>query len=552
MTKFNFRIIGLFLIVMLTISIVSGCNTLEAGNNSSNLQTQAQDNNSNNISTNSDTLISKEPITLTYFIGLGEKASQIIKSNEEIEVYPEIEKKTGIKIKWLHPPATQVMEQLNLIIASQDLPDMIFITWSQYPGGPAAALKNKVIISLNEYIDKYAPNFKQILENNEVNKQSRLDDGTLYMFPVIRDDPSVRVWFGPQIRKDWLDRLNLNVPGTINEWYEVLKQFKEKDANGNGDVNDEIPFVSSGLGGVLNFTGAWGFVRLDFYRDGDKIKYGPIEDGFKDYIATMQKWYNEGLIDPDFAATDGNGFTAKVTNDIGGSYFGSLAGNLGRFSQILKEKNPNAMLVGTPWPSGSAGKNYQTESQHIRAIIGSGAAITTKNKYVVESVKWLDYHYSKEGHMYMNFGIEGVSYEMIDGYPKYTDLIFKNPDGLSYDVALAKYCLAPNTAEVMRDDPRKFEQFSLGTDYQKEANKLWGSGDTSLLIPPISPTPDESSELAKIQNEINTYTNEMFVKFVMNQEPIENFDKFVSDLKKMKVERAIEIIQAAYDRYQKR
>ena len=266
----------------------------------------------------------------------------------------------------------------------------------------------------------------------------------------------------------------------------------------------------------------------------------------------MQKWYSEGLIDPDFAATDGNAFTSKVTSDKAGAYYGSLAGNLGRFTGILQEKDPKASLIGLPWPSGPAGKSYQMESQHIKAVIGSGTAITTKNKYVTESIKWLDYHYSEEGHNYLNFGILGKSYNIVNGNPQFTDLIFKNPDKLPYDVALSKFALSVNTIEAMRQDKREFEQFSLRTDYQQEANKIWGSGNTDLLNPPLSPTAEESSELAKIMSDVNTYVNEYLVKFIMNQEPINNFGTFVENVKKMKIERAIEIMQQAYDRYTKR
>ena len=72
------------------------------------------------------------------------------------------------------------------------------------------------------------------------------------------------------------------------------------------------------------------------------------------------------------------------------------------------------------------------------------------------------------------------------------------------------------------------------------------------MNPPLSPTAEESSELAKIMSDVNTYVNEYLVKFIMNQEPINNFGTFVENVKKMKIERAIEIMQQAYDRYTKR
>ena len=62
----------------------------------------------------------------------------------------------------------------------------------------------------------------------------------------------------------------------------------------------------------------------------------------------------------------------------------------------------------------------------------TGMAITTACKYPVEAARWCDWVYSEEGHMYKVFGIEGETYEWVDGFPKFTDLIVNNPDGLSF------------------------------------------------------------------------------------------------------------------------
>ncbi len=550
--SFRFRLLNILVLVLLLSVTLFGCSTPVQTQATAGATTAGTAAATTVAATTASGKISDTPITLKYFIALGDKATQVVKSNAEIAAYQKMEEKTGIKIEWQHPPAGQEMEQLNLIIASQKLPDLIFTNWNNYAGGRAKALSDNVIIKLNDQIGKNAPNLKKLMENKDTLKQMTLDDGTLCFFPVIRDDMSVRVWFGPQIRKDWRDRLNLKEPTTIDEWHTVLTAFKSQDANGNGDAKDEIPFASSGASGVLNFTGAFGIVRAGFCLNGSKVVFSPIQPAFKEFLSTMAKWYEEGLIDPDFVATDGNSFSSKVTSGKVGAYFGSLAGNLGRFGQALKQADAKADLIGTAWPKGAAGKDYQTEGQHIAANTGSGTAISSQCKNVDVAVKWLDYHYSEAGSLLLNFGVEGVSYKMVNGYPTFTDEIFKNPNGLTYDVALSKYALSANTTEAMRQDPREFEQYSLGTSYQKDANKKWGSGDTSLLLPPITPTADESAQLSKIMNEVNTYVNESYVKFIMGQEPIANFDKFAENIKNMNIQKAIDIQQAAYDRFQKR
>lgn len=498
--------------------------------------------------------ISDEPMTLTHWCELGEKASQVITNNNEIAAYRVLEEKTGVHIDWIHPSTADKATQLSLMIASNQLTDIVSYNWTQYSGGLSKMLADGVIIPLNDLIDEYAPNFKAILESNpEIAKQVTLDDGTIAAFPSIRTDTRVRVWFGPQIRQDWLDRLGLEMPTTMDEWYNVLCAFRDEDANGNGDPYDEIPFVAAGASSLptyfLSFTGAYKPTRADYCINDGKVVFGPAQPAYKEYLAEMAKWYDEELIDPDFAAVDIAYVQSLVTTDQAGAYFGSLAGNLGKFNAALQEIVPEGRIVGAPYPLADDGKNYQVEPQHGSGWTGFAAAVTTACENPVEAVKWLDAHLSEEGSMLMNFGVEGESYEMVDGYPKFTDEIFNNPDGLAFDVAMAKYSLAPNTSAVMNQDFREFEQYSLGKDFQRAANALWAEPDKGLLMPPLSLTSEESTEFSRIMNEVNTYVVENTVKFIMGQKSLDEFDSYVEAMYGMGLERALEIQQAAYDRY---
>ena len=71
-------------------------------------------------------------------------------------------------------------------------------------------------------------------------------------------------------------------------------------------------------------------------------------------------------------------------------------------------------------------------------------------------------------------------------------------------------------------------------------------------MPPITPTEAESAEYTRIMNDINTYIDEMSVRFLVGSEPISNFDNFVQTIYSMGIERAIDIYQGAYERYQSR
>jgi putative aldouronate transport system substrate-binding protein len=215
----------------------------------------------------------------------------------------------------------------------------------------------------------------------------------------------------------------------------------------------------------------------------------------------------------------------------------------------MKSKDPSFKLVGVPWPVGPAGKSYGPMA--INAIQPVGTAISAQSKYQKEAVKWLDYCYSEEGKMLFNFGIENESYKMVNGEPVYTDAVLHNPDGLAVSDALIRYAMAVSNGPFVQDK-RYYPQILVYPEQKQTLDTWLKSCDPSLQMPPITLTEEESQRFATIMNEINTYVQEMFDKFVMGQEPLDNFDNYINTLKGMGIEEAINIEQAALDRFNAR
>ncbi|MFE0556766.1 ABC transporter substrate-binding protein [Paenibacillus sp. FSL W8-0187] len=490
------------------------------------------------------------PGQLTYWVSLNGNASATMQDMNGIAAYQELEKTTGTKVKFQHPPAGQEADAFNIMVSSGNLPDVVEYGWANVSGGPDKAISDGSIIRLNELIEEHAPNVSKLLnEHPEYKKLITTDGGNIYVFPFIRGDEYLLTFNGLIIRQDWLDQLKLSVPETIDEWYEVLKAFKTKDPNGNGQA-DEIPLLLDMDMTAINhaFVGAWG-ITTGFYQVDGKVKYGPIQPEFKSYLETMSKWYAEGLIDQDYAATDSTLKDAKVTNNQVGAFSGYMGSSLGRYSELMLKSNPNVDLVGAPNVVLKKG-DTPILGQKDSPFNGFGAAITKANKFPAETVKWLDYKYGEEGHMLFNFGVEGVSYDMKDGYPTYTDEVMKNPDGLSITQALSKYNLASYSGPFVQDR-RYIEQYSA-LPQQKAAIETWMKAENDRLMPIISPTAEESTRYASIMNDINTYYEEMVNKFIMGVEPISGFDQFVQTVQGMGIEEALQIQQAALDRFNSR
>ncbi len=494
-----------------------------------------------------DAAETERPISLTYYTGLNPNAAAVVKSLGEIEMYKELERRTGIAVTFHHPAVGQEKEQFNLMIASGDLPDVIETNWGNYPGGPSKALSDGTIVRLNDLIEQHAPNLSKILKENEtVDKMIRTDAGDIYMLPTINLG-KYRSFDGPFFRKDWLDELGLPVPTTIGEWETTLRAFKEK----KGAV---APFTAtpSKLREFTMLPGAFG-VTHSYYLEGGAVKYGPLQDGYKQYITLLHNWYKEGLLDPDTFANDGKKMESNMTSGKSGLIFGYIGGTMGTLTNSVRSSGGTFELVAAQYPVLNAGDRPKFVKRDPEVNANGQVGITKRNEHPAETVKWLDTFYGEEGALLKNFGVEGLTYTLEGGDPKYTDLIMKNPDQLSVAQAMGKYFRANYPSPGLADD-RYIEQYYTLPEQQEAAKTFAAYADVSLdhVLPPVTQTPEESEELARIEGEVLTYIDEMTAKFIMGVESLEKYGEFVEQLKKMKVERAVELKQAAYERYTKR
>lgn len=498
--------------------------------------------------------IAQNTLTLSFFAMSEPYITSKMRGHKDMVVYQEAEKRTGIKINWQEESYTNPGQKMNLMFSSGTMTDIIWDVQEYALGGPKKLLDDGLIVALNPYIEKYAPNLKKLLrENPSLLDAISTDDGRIFMFPTVRLDPIIRCNSGFAIRKDWLERANLPVPQTIEQWYTMLKTFQQMDMNGNGKP-DEC-FVSLGFDkpsqGLNNFAVAYGIIAdTDFYLEDGVVKFGPYEPAFKDYVTEMAKWYAEGLLDPNFAIQDSSQFSSKMTDDLGGAYYGSLSGNMGNFLSVRSD-DPEYDLIAAPFPQAPDGIVYAAVRQGYGQIAPHGASISFTNDHIVETVKWLDWHYSEEGSTLFNWGIEGQSYEVIEGEKYFTDLINHNPDGLTRYEACARYAGGVITQMPIVEDPEVFMQMK-SLPQQQDAVALWSQADTSLLLPHLYFDTPTATENTNIMREVSAYVTQQFNRYVMGVESLDTFDQFYRQLKEMGIETVLENYQEAYDlMYQK-
>ncbi|MDQ1912796.1 extracellular solute-binding protein [Paenibacillus sp. GD4] len=487
--------------------------------------------------------------TLTYWMELPTNLTGVKSTHADTPFFQEWQKKTGVPLKFTAPPANQAKEALNVMLASGELPDMIEFNFLDFPGGPEKAIKDGYILKLNDLIDKHAPNLKKYLkEHPEIDKMIKTDNGSYYAFPFLRGDESLMVYQGPIVRKDWLDELGIPMPQTIDEWTAMLKAFKEKKGAA-------APFTVNSKPRVFNdfnngpFMGAYGVTR-GFYLENGQIKFGPQEKGYKEFLGLFRSWYADGLLDKNIATVDIKAWDANIASGATGATVGNAGGGIGKWQPLVEAKDPKGLLAAAPYPVLKKGDTPKFGQRDQPFSPGGMVAVTATSKNAELAVKLLDYGYSPEGHMFFNFGTEGVSYKLENGEPKYTDLLLKNPDKLAPAQAMSMHIRANYNGPFVQD--KRYIMQYLALPNQREAIGVWKTDVAKHQMPPVTPTPEESSEYAKIMTDVNTLVDEMTLKIILGTEPLDQFEKYVEKLKSLKIDRAIEIQKAALERYNKR
>lgn len=470
----------------------------------------------------------------------------------------ELSRVTGVDVEWVHPPRGQEKEQFNLMVVSQDLTDIIYYNWADYSGGPEKAILDEVILPLNDYIDAYAPNLKAFFEANpEAKRQATTDDGTIYMFPFVRDvclsEETMGLNFtqGPIYRLDWAEQLGIDPPQTIEDWYEMLCAFRDNDMNGNGDPNDEIPFsgvwTSTAQYSINYFCAAFGVLQ-GFYLEDGKVNHSILSPKYKEYLDTMRQWYAEGLIDPDYLAIDSNTFQAKVTSGLVGSWIGSETAHYVNYAQVMEETLPQAQIKAIPWPMTKDGNRY-TAQPAVNAICnGKGFAISSACKDIEAAMRYLDYIYSEEGIRLVNYGIEGEHYVLDEeGNVVWTEEMQAQIDEKGFRGAVIPVAFGGRSGYIYQDT--QLAMMAKTDPAQMEAVETWGQASADLIVPTLTPTMEESATFADIMSQVNTYLDEMVGKYIMGLIDTAEYDTMVENCKKMGIEQALGIENAAYARY---
>lgn len=536
------------------------CTSLLAGCGSENKKSSTESNTTSDVAATDETKKEEEievvkatyPLrtddtTLTVY--LRDSSSGVVGNWGDIEAFKMAMEKLGVTLKFIHPAVGSEADQFNLMIASNEYPDIILWDYSTTPMGMEQLVNEGVLIDMDQYIRQYAPNYLNVLKGNEEYAKEATSDSGHYL-GMYSFASSYPVSGGPTLRGDLLKKNNLEVPVTVDDWTNVMTKLKE-----SGDT--KYPLTSGkGRDGSVLFD-----LILPAYKTSNgfcldetgNVVYGPSTENFKEYLTKLNEWYNAELIDPEFMSNDGKSMNAKLAD--GTCVAGSLQLNyhIANITNTARQTNPEFEFEGTTWPTLNKGDKPSFPIGNGTYYSGLQATVTSACKDPVLATQVLDYFYSEEGNDLVCWGIEGKSYtKAADGTKTYTDEIMKNADGKTPQEAILQYAIPTYAFSniILLDS---YLPMVTSLPEQNVARERWLDADTGVNMPRVTVAPEVQNEFNTIMNQINTYQQEMYIGFITGQANLNSdWETYVDTLKGMGMDTATQYKQEAYILYQSR
>lgn len=486
----------------------------------------------------------------------------------QLAVIDEYAKRLGIRLD-CDFYETDWETQLTLKVAGDELPDML-IGCSMNVSDVNEWGGEGYFLDLSQYMD-LMPNLKAYFDQYpELEAYCTTSDGHIYGLPKLKVDMTDRLTRS-FINKQWLDNLGLSMPTSIDEYYDVLVAFKEQDANGNGDPDDEIPLLfTSDSGGYTalekTLLDAYGIFTTDpnYVLQADesgKVELANINDTYKEYLKFMHRLYAEGLMEQEAFTITGDEITTKQQGDV----YGSFGCGSAPFVMANKDISYDANWMAL---SGMSSELHPKREASIASPVQNSilVAVNGNTEYPEALARFIDYFYTEEGMLSATKGYDGVTFDMVQDDLLGTEVPeMRIPDGYTsgeefrYKGAILNEAL--NLVEKNIDRQAMFEsdrevlekpEFVEKYGWAARVIDAFKSDDVTGVeaYPVVSYTSDEVEERGAVYKDITTYLKQARAQFITGELDLDkDWDTYVNTLNQMNLGRLLEIEQAAYDRY---
>ena len=513
--------------------------------------------------------IVKEPVTLRVVTGYDDW--------DENWAIQQIKERLGIDFEWVVMPPAQFKEKVNILLSGGESIDLILFPLGA--GGNQALSKAEefklaqqgLLTPLNDYIEHSSKYIKEYYDANpNLYQETTTPDGNMYSLqshnPAVHTTMPYKMW----INTVWLDNLGLEMPTTTEEFYEVLKAFKEEDANGNGDPDDEIPLstCTSGAGTQID-----GFIMNAFtyndpananakrmrINDEGKVEASFTDEAYREGLRFLNRLYEEGLLYPDVFTQDQK--TQTALNEAGdqpriGCMMSQAMGYLVSSLVDSTRWQEYEALMPLEGPEGVQLAPRVHSASHVKAPNG---LIPASAEHPEVAFRLLDMLYSEEWVEITSYGEEGVDWRRAeegefgaDGEP--AEITYLSNATQREKKTLwesAPFPKKAHTEVTTEQDPKapegKGHEYIL---YQATAKMSEYAVDEKNVLPLFYYLPEENEKIATYSVTIDNYVSESIARFISGDLDLdEDWDKYIEDLNSFGLQDYIATIQTGYDRW---
>ncbi len=471
-------------------------------------------------------------------------------ASNEILLWQDIEQETNVKVDWQDIALSQWPERKGLVFASNDLPEA-FIGHGMFTDSDLLNYgATGQLIPLEDLIEKYSPNLMKAFEEfPELRSEITAPDGHIYGIPsFLGDRQSVRVNSPIFVNKAWLEKVDMEIPTTTDEFEQLLIAFKA-DLNENGK-KDEIPLLlHTNSGYFSNLFGAFGLidqygagaVNHIWVEDG-KIIYSLAQPEYKEAIQYFHRLYEQGLIDVETFTQDRNAYNAKLKT------VPRTVGVMQTWRATSWANNDAEVedYIAIPPLAGPNGDSLFVEYAYGLNSRGS-FAITNAAQNPELIMRWIDHVISDD-----------IQMQMANG-GRYGDYLEKGADG---KVKLLR-ALDPNNPAEQFNNPSNSSRINFMTysnserlvdetavyKQKSEYDKLYIDHFPKEVLPKLFFSQEESQQIATMGSDINPYADGLYAKWIMEGGIEEEWDDYLKTLNKMGLEQFLAVYQGALDRY---
>lgn len=444
-------------------------------------------------------------------------------------------------------------EKIKIMLASSELPDM-FTSWGLTQEEVVKYGENGQFLELSSRFDQM-PNYKKFIDMAPTGL-AKIASGTgkiygLYFVQknVLALDGGHDIDHSVGINLKVFEENGLTAPTTTEELYTAARKLKEK-------FPDKYPiFQMEEWQNPINFFYGTNHVGDSRYYDGTAFQYGPLQEGYKDALVEMNRWYKDGLISPDyFTQTQANGNATMAAGEgmiIPSMWYG--------YPTEFETKYPDqkwAMVTGIRNPKYGDPWTFSTFTKEDVAIYPNWCVVlNASSKAVDKIVKLADIQLSDEVCDLVQWGIKDETYTVdANGGKHYTDAVKKDFTAAQSKYSLGNGACRPAIFPQIQDQKTAIDLAvpqnniidgkAMRVPYSQIKREAFNPAQqvpqSTITLAPL--TAEESETYANIMTPIDTYAKEQAARFITGSRPLAEWDKYVEELKAMgDIQKAMDI-----------